>query len=270
MQLALAQVSTLNTPFEVDLREFAAAGCRQIELWFGKLDTYLDLHSIDATLRLLDKHQIDVPVASYQGGLLSGDATTDLARRQLTERLRLCSTLQIGTLVVAADLVGPVTQADVDRVTRVMAEVAQEAADHGIRLALEFQARATFCNNLQTALALVQQTANPHLGICLDMFHFVTGPSKLDDLNQLTGDTLFHVQLSDLAGRPRELATDADRILPGDGDLEYAPIIDRLRQIGYHGLLSVELMNPQIWQVPSRTVAEVAMGALRDVLGKGP
>ena len=78
---------------------------------------------------------------------------------------------------------------------------------------------------------------------------------------------MFHVQFSDLAQLPRELATDADRILPGDGDFLLEPIVEHLRQIGYAGAVSVELMNPSIWQIPARQFGEMAMTALRKVLG---
>ena len=93
------------------------------------------------------------------------------------------------------------------------------------------------------------------------------GPSKEEDLGYLTRENLFHVQLCDTSGVARELASDADRILPGDGDLNLQPILDRLRQIDYEGCVSVELMNPQIWQIPPRNVAEVAITALRKLLG---
>jgi sugar phosphate isomerase/epimerase len=66
---------------------------------------------------------------------------------------------------------------------------------------------------------------------------------------------------------PRELATDADRILPGDGDLPLAPLLDHLRAIGYCGHISLEMMNPTLWQVPPRQFAEIAITALRKLLG---
>ncbi len=100
------------------------------------------------------------------------------------------------------------------------------------------------------------------------MFHYYTGPSKLEDLAYLSRDNLFHVQLCDLSGVPRELAADADRILPGDGDFQLTPIVDALRSIDYQGCVSVELMNPQIWQIPPRQVAEIGMTALRKLLGQ--
>jgi len=46
---------------------------------------------------------------------------------------------------------------------------------------LEFRSSAAFCRSLDTTLALVNQCREPNLGICLDLFHYYTGPSKLED-----------------------------------------------------------------------------------------
>jgi 4-hydroxyphenylpyruvate dioxygenase len=162
---------------------------------------------------------------------------------------------------------GPLGQQDFERLQVSLIQAAQQAGDAGVRLAIEFQAKATYPNNLQSAAALVEEIGSPHLGLCLDAFHFFTGPSKEIDLGYLTTANLFHVQLCDLTGQPREFAADGDRILPGDGEFRLEPIIERLREINYAGCVSVELMNPAIWQIPPRQFGEVAITALRKVLG---
>jgi sugar phosphate isomerase/epimerase len=295
MLAALSQICTLPASFEDDLADYAAGGCQAVEIWLGKLETHLQRHSLDDARQSLSRHGVAVPVASYQGGLL--DSQGDARREHwghFARRLELCRTLGIGTLVVAADVsapahVGRISNPSVDpsvvahdggrienpaytqlidRVKVSLAQAAEQARPHGVRLALEFQARSALANNLQTAAALVEEIDSPHLGICLDAFHFAVGPSKTEDLGYVTADNLFHVQLSDLAGVPRELAADADRILPGDGDLPLAPLVDRLRAIGYTGCVSIELMNPTLWQVPPRQFGEIAITALRKLLGQ--
>ena len=286
---ALSQICTLPAPFEADVADYAAGAARAMEIWLGKLEGYLERHSLDDARRLLDQHQMSVPVASYQGGLL--DSQGDARRehwQHFVRRLELCRELGIGTLVVAADVASPASVgrfvnpsegatvggrignpsygAVIDRVKLSLSQVAEQAGHHNVRLALEFQARSALGNNLQTVAALVEEIGSPHLGICLDMFHFATGPSKTEDLGYLTPENLFHVQLCDLAGVPRELATDADRILPGDGDLPLQPLIEHLRTIGYAGCVAIELMNPTLWQVPPRQFGEIAMTALRRLL----
>jgi 4-hydroxyphenylpyruvate dioxygenase len=269
MKPALAQVCSLNSPFEKDIEDFAAGACGSIEVWFGKLETYLERHTVDDVRQLCRQHRVTLPVASFQGGLLTSQGEFRKEHwDSFARRLELCREVGIGVLVVAGDIAGPLGQQDIQRIEVSLRQVAAQAGQQGIRVALEFQGRAAFANNLQTAAALVAQIASPSLGLCLDLFHYYVGPSKHEDLGYLSNETLFHVQLCDLAGPARELATDADRILPGDGDFWLEPIVDRLRAIDYQGHVSVELMNPQIWQVPARQFSEIAMTALRKVLGQ--
>jgi 4-hydroxyphenylpyruvate dioxygenase len=264
----LSQVCSLNSPFERDIADYAAGACWAVELWLGKLESYLESHTAADVAALLKSHEIAAPVASYQGGLLTSQGEQ---RREhwghFRRRLDLCRELGVNTLVVAADVAGPMTQQDLDRLQVSLAEMARAAESAGVRVALEFQARGPFLNNLQTAAAVIADVGSPHLGLCLDLFHYYVGPSKTEDLGYLTRENLFHVQLCDLAGHARELATDADRVLPGDGDIPIAPVVRRLRDIGYEGPVSVELMNPGIWQVPALQFGEVAITALRKTLG---
>jgi sugar phosphate isomerase/epimerase len=269
MKPALAQVSTLDASFESDVADYAAGKCAAIELWLGKLDQYLEKHTVEDFRKLLAEHEVSTPVASFQGGLLSSQGEFRKQHWESFERrLAQCRELGIDTLVLTADVVGQLTQQDLERVQMSLGQAAEMAGKHGVRLALEFQARATFINNLQTAAAIVAETGSPHLGICLDVFHYYVGPSKPEDLGYLSSENLFHVQLSDLSGVPREFAADADRILPGDGDIQLAPLLARLTEIDYRGHVSVELMNPQIWRIPPVQFGEIAMTALRKLLGQ--
>ncbi len=265
---ALSQVCTLHASFEQDVEDYAAGHCEAIEIWLGKLETYLQSHSVDDVGQLLKKHRMAVPAASFQGGLLvsQGDARCE-HWNHFAKRLELCQALEVKTLVIAGDVQGPLGQQDFDRLRVSLEQAGQQAGQHGVQLSLEFQAKATYPNNLQSAAALVEDVGSPHLGLCLDVFHFFTGSSKEADLQYLTNENLFHVQLCDLAGYPREFATDGDRILPGDGDFPLGPIVDRLREINYAGCVSVELMNPAIWQIPPRQFGEVGITALRKLLG---
>lgn len=268
MKPAVSQICTLPTPLERDVADYASAACRTIELWLGKVETYLEQHAPGELRALFEAAGVETPVASYQGGLLDTEGAARAEHwRHFRQRLNWCRELGIETLVVAADVTAPVDERLIQRVEQSLDQAATEAAAQGVRLALEFQARASLINNLETASALVEEVASEHLGICLDAFHFAVGPSKLADLGYLTRERLFHVQLCDVAGQLRELAGDADRVLPGDGDFPLEAIVAHLRAIGYSGCVSVELMNPQIWPIAAQQVAELSITALRKVLG---
>jgi sugar phosphate isomerase/epimerase len=47
-----------------------------------------------------------------------------------------------------------------------------------------------------------------------------------------------------------------------------AAVVGHLRRIGYRGTVSIELMNPEIWNIPPRQFGEIALAALRKVLGQ--
>jgi 2-keto-myo-inositol isomerase len=268
MKPAIAQVCSLESAFERDIEDYAAGACTAIELWLGKLEGYLERNSPAKVRELLARHGVVAPVASFQGGLLTAQGEK---RREhwdhFSRRLDLLRGIGVETLIVAADIVGPLGQEDIDRVTVSLAEAASRAGPAGMRLAIEFQARASFMNNLQTAAAVIADLGSPHVGLCLDAFHYYIGPSKPEDLAYLSPANLFHVQVCDLPGVAREFASDGDRVLPGDGDISLEPIVNALRAINYDGYVSVELMNPQIWRVPPRQFGEIAMTAVRKLLG---
>ena len=264
----ISQVCSLNSPLEKDVQGYAAGHCEWMEIWWTKLEAYLQTESPAGFQRLLERNNLRAPVASFQGGLLTTQGEKRAVAWQLFgERLKLCQQLDIQTFVVARDIAAPATRADIERVQASLRQLAALAAQHRVRIALEFQARAALGNNLQTAIALVEEVSSEHLGICLDVFHFYVGPSKLVDLGLLTDQNLFHVQLSDVADVPREMATDSDRIMPGEGDIPLAPILDHLRAIQYSGCVSLEIMNPQIWQVPALQFGEIGITSLRKILG---
>lgn len=172
MKPALSQVCSLISPFQDDIADYAAGQCAAIEVWLTKLESYLESNSTGDVKRLVARHGVTTPVASFQGGVLTsqGDARHE-AWRLLRRRLDLCAEIGIDTLVVAADIAGPLTPQVIERVRHSLGQLALEAGRRKVRIALEFQSRAAFCNNLQTAVALATEVASPHLGICLDVFH---------------------------------------------------------------------------------------------------
>jgi sugar phosphate isomerase/epimerase len=268
MRACISEATTLSAPFADDVRGYADGGCHAMEVWLTKLETHLEQNSPSDTRKLLEDREMTLAAASYQGGLLLSQGDQRRAHHDhFRRRLDLCQSFGIRTLLVVADFVEKVDAADLERAVVSLTQAAQWAAGFDVRLALEFRGSATFCSSLDTALSLVAACGERNVGVCLDVFHYYTGPSKFDDLGLLTRDNVAFVQVCDLAGVPRELATDADRILPGEGDFRLEPIIERLRAIGYDGWVSLELLNPRLWQAKVSQVAELGLGAVRRLLG---
>ena len=267
MDICLSEATTLPAPFAEDVEACTAGGFPALEVWLTKLETHLESNSGADTQRLLADHGINLPAAAYQGGLLLSQGQQRKAHfDDFRRRLDLCQAFGIGTLLVVADFVQAVDPTALERSIVSLTQAGQWAAGYGIRLALEFRAADTFCASLDTAVRLVAACGEPNVGVCLDLFHFFKGPSKEADLDLVSPANLFWVQACDLAGVPRELATDADRIFPGDGDLPLKFILGKLRDRGYNGFVSLELMNPTLWQTKASQVAELGASALRRVI----
>jgi sugar phosphate isomerase/epimerase len=269
MKPCISQATTLSTPFDGDLIAYARSGWTAVELWLTKLEAYLESHSIAEVRRLLDAEGLVPAAAAFQGGLLLAKGGERVAHwDHFRRRLGLLEQLGIPTLILAADFVAQPHADDYGRAAAALAEAAATARPAGVRLALEFQKTTRFCSSLDTAVALVAQADAENIGVCLDMFHYYAGPSKFEDLGYLSSANLAWVQVCDLSGVPRELAGDGDRILPGDGDFQLGPILDRIAAIGYNGCVSLEVLNPHLWEVPADRVADVGFQAVCRVLGK--
>jgi 2-keto-myo-inositol isomerase len=267
MTPCISQATTLSTAFADDVAAYAASGCTAVEVWLTKLETHLETHSADDTRKLLADRGVMPAVAAYQGGLLlSQGEQRKVHFDHFRRRLDLCQVFGVRTLIVAADFAAPADAAALQRAVVSLAQAAQWAAGFGVTLALEFRGTDVFCTSLDTALSLVEACREPNVGVCLDVFHYYKGPSKPEDLARLTAANLAHVQVCDVAGIPRELMTDADRVFPGEGDFHLAPVVARLREIGYQGAVSLELMNPVLWQSKPAQVAELGLAALRRLL----
>jgi sugar phosphate isomerase/epimerase len=268
MKPCISEATTLPATFAEDVAAFADAACPAMEVWLTKLENHLEKHSVADTHKLLEDRQMTLAAAAYQGGLLLSQGEQRRAHYDhFRRRLEICQEFGITILLVVADFVEAVEPTALERAVVSLKQAAQWAAGFDVRLALEFRGSDTFCASLDTALALVASCGEPNAGVNFDVFHYYKGPSKFEDLRLLTRDNLAYVQLSDLAGVPRELATDADRILPGDGDFQLEPILARFRAIGYDGWVSLELMNPTLWKSKPTQVVEIGITALRRLLG---
>ncbi|WP_165070145.1 sugar phosphate isomerase/epimerase family protein [Paludisphaera rhizosphaerae] len=269
MKPCISQATTMNAPVEAELKAFGRGGWNLVELWLTKIEGYLVGRKTSDLRSLLDEHGLKPAAAAGQGGLLLSRGAErgvhwDLFRR----RLELLRELEVPVLVVAVDFQRALTEDDYPLAAASLAEAGELAAPYGVKIALEFQRGASFCASLDTTLALIAQCRSANVGVCLDLFHYYTGPSKFEDLAYLTRENLAWVQLCDLAGTPRELAGDSDRILPGEGDFQITPILDHLGAIGYDGPVSLEVLNPALWVSPVDRVADFGHQATVRALGR--
>ena len=179
MKPALATVCSLDASLATILEDYAAGQCDSVDLWLGHAEGLLADSGPAALDDLLSRHGITAAAASFQGGLLTSQGEARLEHwKHFESRLAMLREVGIPVLVIAGDTFGPLAPQDLGRLSMSLAEAAKRAADAGIRLALEFDARASFPNNLQSAVALVEDVGLPSLGLCLDWFTTPSAPAS--------------------------------------------------------------------------------------------
>jgi 4-hydroxyphenylpyruvate dioxygenase len=259
------------------LTAIRSGGWEALELWLPHWDPLLETHSLGAARRLLDEAGLQAVGACAQTGLLfAPGARLHEFRDQLARRLEQCAALGAGHLVVTpgpAQLPERPSVAALETAADNLRAAAERAAAHGVRLGIEFLKGARLVNNLPTALWLADRVDHPAIGVVLDTFHLYAGPSKLEDLALLqhSPERLFFVHVNDVpAGKPRELWTDADRVLPGDGAVPVGAILAAIRDAGYAGYASLELFNEAFasrWASDPVGASSHAYRATRHILG---
>ena len=122
-----------------------------------------------------------------------------------------------------------------DRIIALLQEGADYAAGQNVRLAVEPLNRyeADIVLNAGEGLALVNEAGHPALGLLLDTFHVnIEEVSWTEPFRRLmAAGRLWHIHLGD-----------NNRLPPGQGLIDFPAIVATLRQIGYNGYLSAELL----------------------------
>lgn len=122
-----------------------------------------------------------------------------------------------------------------EQLIRALREGAAYAAARGVRLALEPLNRYVndVIHTVKEALAFIEAVGHEALGVLIDTFHLnIEENSWTEPFREAAAaGLLWHVHVSD-----------NNRLAPGWGLIDFAAIVAALREIGYSGYLSAELL----------------------------
>ena len=252
---------------ERDLRQVveasARAGFTAMELWLPSIEQYLAAgHSVSDARAVLSDNGVAAVGACFVMGLLYSAAESKREAFDVAKaRFELCQELGAPVIACVGDGPDEPTPDDYRRAAERAREVGDLAWSFGLTVGIEFVAGFRFLGTLATAARLVAAADHPHVGVLFDVFHFWAGRSKMADFDELADAQVALVHLNDVADVPRETATDAQRVLPGDGVVPLPDIIARLRAAGYDGCYSLELFDETLWQLDLPEAASRAWAA---------
>ena len=187
--------------------------------------------------------------------------------RSVTRRMRakLDMMAALGApMILICSSVAPDTIEDDDLAAGQLHQLANMAAEHGMRIAYEALAWGRHVSTWPHSWDIVQRADHPALGLCLDSFHVLSRTDSYGDIASLPGDRVFFLQLADA---PR-LAMDVlqwsrhHRLFPLQGRFDLPGFTRAVCATGYSGPLSLEVFNDVFRQADPRRTAVDAMRSL--------
>jgi sugar phosphate isomerase/epimerase len=157
---------------------------------------------------------------------------------------------------------------ELDEMIEAFAAVCDRAARSGVRAHLEFTPFSAI-PDLDTAWRIVSAADRANGGLVFDTWHYLRGARDDALLEQIPGDRIFVVQISDAAAEPvGSLLNDTlnHRLMPGEGDFDLAgvlPIVARKDGVGAPG---IEVLSQELWQLEPAEIGRRSREGLRSAL----
>lgn len=264
-----------RTGFRDLVESAAAAGFDAITLWPNIWRYALKKEGLAlADMRaMLDDHGIRLTDADglcdWVPSLHASDAAFSSARNAIgrDEFFEILNALG-GTTIGAVHLTdAPLV---LDRDSEGFARLCDDAAEAGLRVALEF---VSFSNviDLPTAWQIVSTANRPNSGLIIDLAHHVRAGRDDAALRGIPADRIFTVQICDgPLERPADLLDEAlyHRAMPGTGAFDAPGFLQLLAQMGVEASVGPELYHPDYEQRSAldvmRDLARATLQSVRD------
>ena len=247
MTLAMHQQTSTGAGYRKSLEGWSRAGIKNVELTAASLDEFLKTDALPAARRvLMDQGLTPVSCASGAFGIWEPGPNRSTAVDNFKRRCDMFAALGLTRIYTPSAATQKFTQDDYKAGADNMREAGMIAKQFGMTAMIEATRASTFVASLPTMLNMTRAAGN--VMPLIDCYHFWSGPSKLEDLDQIRPGEIGHVHFQDTPDLPRELLEQTTRVIPGDGVAPLTTILRKLANKGYAGSLSVELFLPKFTQ----------------------
>ncbi|WP_020468959.1 sugar phosphate isomerase/epimerase family protein [Zavarzinella formosa] len=229
----------------------AKAGYDAIEPWLGELQNFVTKGGI---LKDLGKRIADAGLKVESSiGFAKWIVDDDAVRKQgLDEAKRdMEMVLAIGGKRIAAPPAGATEQANMNlnAIADRYKALAEVGAKVGVIPEVEVWGFSKTLSKLGETVLVAMESAHPQACVLPDIYHLFKGGSGFEGLKMLQGKAIGIFHVNDYPqDKDAKAIKDADRVFPGDGVAPLSQVFRTLREIGYKGMLSLELFNPEYYK----------------------
>ena len=246
----------------------ARAGYESIEPWIDEIDRYVaEGGALSALRQRLEDSGLSVEGAiGFFAWIVDDEAQRAEALKEAERNMELLAA--IGGKRLAAPAFGATERRDID--LRLASERYRALLDIGERYAVVPQVEVWgFSQTLQRlgeAALVAIESGHPDACILPDVYHLYKGGSGYEGLRLLRPSAMPVFHVNDFPDIAPDAITDADRVYTGDGIAPWNEIIPTLREIGFNGVLSLELFNATYYAQDPLTVAQAGLAKLKAVV----
>ena len=249
MTLGLHQNTSSGAGYRRSLEGWAKAGITNVELTAPLVDEFLKTETLAVARRVLtDNGLVPVSAASGAAGVFEPNPNRAAALDTLKRRCEMFAALGLPRIYQPAIATAKYTTDDYKAGAANMREVGEIASQFKLTFMVELVRNSTFIATLATQLRMTREANHPAMKPLFDFYHFLSGPSKLEELDTVRAGEIGHVHFQDLPDIPQELMDQTTREIPGDGVAPIDRVLRTLQAKGYTGTLSVELFLPRFQQ----------------------
>lgn len=156
-------------------------------------------------------------------------------------------------------------------------QLADRAAEHGLRVGLEFVA-FTSLRDVKTTCDIISASGRPNICVILDCWHFFRGVPDLEMLANVPGELISIVQLNDGYGHPRcedpQEEVRRFREIPGEGEFDVDSLVRVLDRLNPEIRWCAEVGTDELASSTPKAAASRIVSGCRDFLqvarGNGP
>lgn len=258
-----------NLPVDQEAKIAAKAGYNGFEPWLRELNDYAKK---GGNLKDFGKMLADLGLKVESSiGFAKWIVDNDLERQKgLDEAKRdMEAILTIGGTRIAAPPIGATDQANLDlsKAADRYRKLAELGATIGVIPEVEVWGFSKQLSKLGEAVLVAMESGHAKACVLPDIYHLFKGGSGFDGLKMLQGKSIGIFHVNDYPkDKDRTAIKDADRIFPGDGVAPMKAILTTLRDIGYRGMLSLELFNPDYYKRDAQEVVTTGLQKLKAVV----
>jgi 2-keto-myo-inositol isomerase len=270
--LNTSTISGQKLPIDQVVALAAQAGYQGIEPWIRELEQYAQSGK---SLRDLGQRieDLGLSVASVIG-FFEWAVDDDARRRKGLDDARRSFALAhaIGGQRLAAPPVGMTDRdgADPRRLAERYRALLELGAPMGVVPEVEVWGFSKTLGRLSEAAHVAIESGHPSACVLPDVFHLYKGGSSFRGVRLLGPLAIGVFHFNDYpAHPPRDQINDSQRVYPGDGVAPLDVLVRDLRDIGYRGMLSLELFNRDYWRQDPLEVARTGLEKMKAVVRRG-